>query len=198
MMALFALGRAFEHQYGSVSLLVFTACSVLMGSFTYLALSALITKVAPNLTGLGHVCTLGFSGVIFTLLAKESMTQNSEHKYTFFGFSVPAKAYPWVLLVLVQIIVPDASLLGHLSGILVGYLFAFVPFVSHTEQRAAQLIANHVVPKSVSSWKCYHSPASRAQLPVTMPTAQSSGSTSVRPGDVVPFTGKGFALNGSC
>lgn len=37
-----------------------------------------------------------------------------------FGFfSVPAKAYPWVLLVVWQLLVPQASFLGHLSGVVV-------------------------------------------------------------------------------
>jgi hypothetical protein len=40
-----------------------------------------------------------------------------------FGFfSVPAKLYPWVLLVLLQLLMPGISFLGHLGGILSGYL----------------------------------------------------------------------------
>ena len=34
-------------------------------------------------------------------------------------FSVPAAAYPWVLFVLLQVLVPHVSLLGHLTGLLV-------------------------------------------------------------------------------
>jgi len=34
---------------------------------------------------------------------------------------VPTKIYPWVLLIILQIILPNVSLLGHLSGMLIGY-----------------------------------------------------------------------------
>jgi len=38
-------------------------------------------------------------------------------------FNVPAKLYPWVLLVILSLLLPNISFLGHLSGILVGVLF---------------------------------------------------------------------------
>ena len=34
-------------------------------------------------------------------------------------FTVPAKFYPWVLLVVWQLLVPQVSFLGHLTGLLV-------------------------------------------------------------------------------
>lgn len=34
-------------------------------------------------------------------------------------FSVPAAAYPWALLVFWQLVMPGASFLGHLCGVLV-------------------------------------------------------------------------------
>jgi hypothetical protein len=38
-----------------------------------------------------------------------------------FGFcNVPAAVYPWALLILLQIMMPGISFLGHLSGILCG------------------------------------------------------------------------------
>lgn len=38
-------------------------------------------------------------------------------------FSVPTWAFPWALLVIWQLLVPRASLLGHLTGLLVGRCF---------------------------------------------------------------------------
>lgn len=37
--------------------------------------------------------------------------------------TVPAKLYPWLLAGLWQLVVPQASLLGHLSGLAVGLLY---------------------------------------------------------------------------
>lgn len=36
--------------------------------------------------------------------------------------TVPSWVYPWVLLVLLSLLLPSISFMGHLGGILVGYL----------------------------------------------------------------------------
>ena len=48
-----------------------------------------------------------------------------------FGFiTVPAALYPIVLLLVLQLIFPNASFFGHLSGILCGYLLLkFAPYL---------------------------------------------------------------------
>ncbi|GFR39584.1 hypothetical protein Agub_g44, partial [Astrephomene gubernaculifera] len=40
-------------------------------------------------------------------------------------FSVPAAAYPWVLLAAMQLLVPQASFAGHLAGLLAGQLWVW-------------------------------------------------------------------------
>ena len=43
---------------------------------------------------------------------------------SFFGlFSVPAHVFPYALVLLWQLLVPQASLLGHLCGLLAGHLY---------------------------------------------------------------------------
>ena len=49
--------------------------------------------------------------------------------YTLLGVSVPANLMPFGALVLTSIIVPQASFLGHLAGIISGYLVAVLPHV---------------------------------------------------------------------
>jgi hypothetical protein len=39
-------------------------------------------------------------------------------------FNVPARIYPFVLLILLQVLIPGISFLGHLSGILIGILIS--------------------------------------------------------------------------
>ena len=39
-------------------------------------------------------------------------------------FNVPARIYPFVLLILLQVLIPGISFLGHLSGILIGVLIS--------------------------------------------------------------------------
>jgi hypothetical protein len=39
-----------------------------------------------------------------------------------FGMTIPSHVYPWAALVLTSIIIPQASFVGHLAGILAGDL----------------------------------------------------------------------------
>jgi hypothetical protein len=43
-------------------------------------------------------------------------------------FSVPTRIYPWVLMLLIQIMMPGVSLIGHLAGILVGTIHSLGGF----------------------------------------------------------------------
>ena len=68
-------------------------------------------------------CSIGYSGVIFAFLTVHchlSAVPNS-----LFGFKIPQKIYPWILILITQIIIPQASLFGHISGVLTAYLFLF-------------------------------------------------------------------------
>jgi len=38
------------------------------------------------------------------------------------GIEIPSKYNPWILLIFTQLIWPKASFLGHLGGIVIGYL----------------------------------------------------------------------------
>jgi len=69
---------------------------------------------------------VGFSGVIFGLLVVNSSSDQTNSSRSIFGFfRVPTKFYPWALLILFQIIMPGVSFLGHLAGMLAGYLYVF-------------------------------------------------------------------------
>ena len=67
-------------------------------------------------------CSVGFSSILFALMTIQ-VHQSPNGDRSLFGFvTIPAKIYPWVLLVVLQLIMPGISFLGHLSGILVAYL----------------------------------------------------------------------------
>ena len=73
-----------------------------------------------------HQNVIGLSGVIFSLIVvdnNEHLLVNQSQQRSIFGlFSVPAPIYPWVLLLLWQLLIPEASFLCHLSGLLAGLL----------------------------------------------------------------------------
>ncbi len=134
-------GSKFERQVGSVTF------GWLNGIFCVLS-NVLVACAASteHLIGfdMAYVqCAVGYSTAIFTLLTIDSLSESSfmqrrqatltaythAHAHTrmliansFFGIPVPVRAYPWVLLVFIQLLIPFASFHGHLAGIAVGYL----------------------------------------------------------------------------
>jgi membrane associated rhomboid family serine protease len=66
--------------------------------------------------------SVGFSGIIFHMSVLECNLSRSQSRSVFGFFSVPSFLYPWVLLVILQMFMPNLSFLGHLSGIMTGTL----------------------------------------------------------------------------
>ena len=69
--------------------------------------------------------TKGACGCKYIYLSYMNMTSQFSSSFfpSLFGlFRVPPHLYPWVLLLVIQLLMPGVSFLGHLSGILVGYL----------------------------------------------------------------------------
>ncbi|CAH1245194.1 RHBDD1 [Branchiostoma lanceolatum] len=72
-------------------------------------------------------CAVGFSGVIFALKVLTTHYLPPGMTYIMGWLPVPRKIACWVELVVIQILIPRASFMGHLSGILVGLLFTSGP-----------------------------------------------------------------------
>ncbi|XP_022152348.1 rhomboid-like protein 14, mitochondrial [Momordica charantia] len=65
--------------------------------------------------------SVGFSGVLFAM--KVVLSSQSESYTYFHGLRVPSSHAAWVELILIQMVSPGVSFLGHLGGILAGILF---------------------------------------------------------------------------
>eukprot|EP01118_Nematostelium_gracile_P018078 TRINITY_DN7904_c0_g1_i3.p1 TRINITY_DN7904_c0_g1~~TRINITY_DN7904_c0_g1_i3.p1 ORF type:complete len:147 (+),score=12.57 TRINITY_DN7904_c0_g1_i3:49-489(+) len=72
-------------------------------------------------------CGVGFSGILFGLTVTQTASSN-ESRSLFGIVTVSSKIYPWVLLILIQLLLPGVSFLGHLSGILVGFIYLYHGF----------------------------------------------------------------------
>jgi membrane associated rhomboid family serine protease len=67
-------------------------------------------------------CAVGFSAVLFSL--KYVWNTISPETTNIMGmFKVPSKYAAWIELVLISLLTPNASFIGHLAGILAGYLY---------------------------------------------------------------------------
>jgi rhomboid domain-containing protein 1 len=68
-----------------------------------------------------YSCAVGFSAVLFAM--KYVLYMRSSGVIHLYGFSVNIKVAAWVELVLISLMNPNASFIGHLAGILAGIVY---------------------------------------------------------------------------
>eukprot|EP00981_Chlorochromonas_danica_P005808 scaffold1192_cov179-Ochromonas_danica.AAC.3 len=81
-------------------------------------------KITDDISGYS-TCAIGFSAVLFSL--KYVLNYGSPERTMIAGLAVPAKYAAWLELVLISIVTPNASFLGHLAGILAGWIYIHLP-----------------------------------------------------------------------
>lgn len=107
-------GVTLEQRYGSER---FAGVLVVLAALTQAAYIAICLAT-------GHSeCGVGFSGVIFALSTLCNV--DSPGTSVIWGFHVPTKLAAWAELVLISLINPRVSFVGHLAGILAGLAFAY-------------------------------------------------------------------------
>jgi membrane associated rhomboid family serine protease len=121
MMTLVAMGPSVEACFGTLQFSLLIVAAVLLEGLIYLFMSMLGWWLSSDPSWL-HMYAVGFSGVLFTLAVEEASLSPLPDRSVFGLFRVPTRLYPWVLLILMQLVLGNVSFLGHLSGILVGVL----------------------------------------------------------------------------
>ena len=115
--------RFLEHQYGPLwylrlsFLLLIGSIAAFMGLYWFL-----IAKLRMN--DYANVISLGYSCVVFGVMTVAHQLTSTK-SFNLFGLQIPLSLMPFGSLLLTQIIVPRASFVGHLSGIIIGYLYSF-------------------------------------------------------------------------
>ncbi|CAE7941252.1 RBL15, partial [Symbiodinium sp. KB8] len=121
MMTLYALGTSLERQLGSLHMFVTSWIILLTSGFMYTAACMLLWAVT-GAQGWLLYSAVGYSGVLFGMAVQESALSFLPTRSVFGCFNVPTKWYPWVLMVVLQLVMPNISLLGHLCGAVAGFL----------------------------------------------------------------------------
>lgn len=121
MVSHLSLGSSLELRLGTFRFLCATLTLLLSSSSIYVAVCLAISKMSPYWLSYSSV---GYSGVLFSYASIETFLPASSPTRSVFGlFSVPTKWYPWILMIVLQIMLPGVSFLGHLTGILSGVLY---------------------------------------------------------------------------
>ena len=123
MVSLILKGSYLEPMYSTMNfgfLLVILAfgCSAMYASLGY----ALMQVTGDY--GYYTQCAIGFSAVLFALKVIV-VCEEQDRIQNVGGLRVPSKIAVWVELVLIHLLVPQSSFVGHLGGILVGCLYCY-------------------------------------------------------------------------
>ncbi|CAG2101730.1 unnamed protein product [Medioppia subpectinata] len=119
-------GRSLERRLGSIRFAITLIVFTISTAFTYVLVNKLIAETTEDYSYLNH-CSVGFSGVIFALKVLTTHFDESRISYLMGYIPIGSKYAVWGELVIIQLISPNASFVGHLSGILVGLAYIYGP-----------------------------------------------------------------------
>eukprot|EP01119_Soliformovum_irregulare_P018984 TRINITY_DN5926_c0_g1_i2.p1 TRINITY_DN5926_c0_g1~~TRINITY_DN5926_c0_g1_i2.p1 ORF type:complete len:217 (+),score=53.85 TRINITY_DN5926_c0_g1_i2:254-904(+) len=122
MMAFQGIGTSLERSWGTLRLFS-NIWLFAIGSGIIHCVLASIADLVFNLHDFYRECTIGFSGVLFGMMVVTTYLMENQSRSIFGLFTIPNRAFPWVLLVVLQFILPSVSFLGHLSGMIMGYIY---------------------------------------------------------------------------
>lgn len=126
MLALVPLGSELERVMGSIRLLYIIVLLATSSALFHLLIALIAAYNPVNWSPyLMNECAIGFSGVLFAMIVIETSLSGVQSRSVFGLFNVPAKWYPWILLVVFQLLMTNVSLLGHLCGILSGFAYTY-------------------------------------------------------------------------
>ncbi|EFJ48625.1 hypothetical protein VOLCADRAFT_117545 [Volvox carteri f. nagariensis] len=115
-------GIHLERRYGHKLFALLVAEMLLLSHGLYVLVTLLLCSVSEHRHIYYHQHAVGFSAVLFGL--KTILMYNTPGYDEIFGVRVPTKYACWAELVLIWVLVPKSSFIGHLCGILAGGLHA--------------------------------------------------------------------------
>lgn len=115
-------GMVLENMLGSGQFLYIVSLFTVLCGGTLVGLNYLLGAVVDS--SFYYHCAVGFSGVIFALKVLDNRYFPGQGRRVMgVDINLPSGYAVWLELVLIQLIAPNASLVGHLAGILVGLAY---------------------------------------------------------------------------
>ena len=106
-------------QYCELTFLMFTFCVILELLIIHISL-----HVFNDPYNLCKTYSLGYSGVLFGIISYQCFKYKGN--YNLFGLPLPYYIYPFISLLIIQLILRNASFIGHLTGIIIGIILSFI------------------------------------------------------------------------
>ncbi|XP_046431792.1 rhomboid-related protein 4-like [Neodiprion fabricii] len=123
MVSFILKGSTLENKYGTGNFVMLLSFLSVACSSMYVALGYCLTQVTGDY-GYYTSCAIGFSAVLFALKVI-CICEEQDRLRDVGGFRVPSKFAVWAELILIHLLVPNASFVGHLGGILAGCLYCY-------------------------------------------------------------------------
>ena len=129
MVSMYSLGSSLEMQYGSLAFLFMSMWAVLLIGIIYVSLSWIGTTLMGDESWM-YMSAVGYSGVLFCYAILESFHTSASTRSLCGIFDVPARMYPFILLIAISLLMPGISFLGHVSGVCFGLLLVYGPAIA--------------------------------------------------------------------
>ena len=119
-------GMSLEGRMGSRKFLYILSVFTVLTHAVLVGLDLTLANITEDPSYI-YTCAAGFSGVIFALKVLTTYDLPSGVSMVMGMFPVPMRWACWAELLLIQLLVPNASFTGHLAGILVGLMYVKGP-----------------------------------------------------------------------
>lgn len=115
-----------ERHFGSGYFLYMVTVFSITTNLVYLAINYALAEILDQWSYINS-CAVGFSGVLFALKVVTTHIHPAGMTRVMGFIPVPMRIACWVELVLISVLFPHVSFVGHLAGILVGFAFIYGP-----------------------------------------------------------------------
>ena len=115
-----------ERHYGTAYFAYMMAVFTALTNILYLCINYLLAELFDQWSYV-QSCAVGFSGVIFAVKVVTTYMQPRGTTMVMGFLPVPMRLACWFELVVISVLFPNVSFVGHLSGILVGLAFVSGP-----------------------------------------------------------------------
>ncbi|XP_011495516.1 PREDICTED: rhomboid-related protein 4-like [Ceratosolen solmsi marchali] len=126
MVSFLLKGSYLESMYGTINFVILVSIISMGCSGMYVFLGYALTEITEDYTYY-TTCAIGFSAVLFALKVIV-ICEERDRSHDIGGFKVPSKFAVWTELILIHLLVPNSSFVGHFAGILIGcfYCYTFI------------------------------------------------------------------------